>query len=205
MDRGDQTTPGRRVSAEEAHAWLSEQYAAGWQPAPALPSEVLIPQLGRFSMAVVLGLREEDDVPPLSGTGHRFSNADADRAARGALRWLMVRGGRTLVVEDDVGVRDHPGLTDVAFVGDRLLRWRPLTISCREATELLRTGALGYPRNAYVCDTTGDALGLEVGKTLGPVEVRDLASHVQAVLSAVWDDECYVLCWSPTGSAATTP
>ena len=93
----------------------------------------------------------------------------------------------------------------MAFVGDRLLRWCALTASCEEAVTLLNDGAAGYPRNAFVCDADSDVLGLQVGRTLDVDAVVHLASYAQAVISGVWDDECYVLCWSPTGSAATTP
>ena len=53
--------------------------------------------------------------------------------------------------------------------------------------------------------TDSETLRLEVGRTLDVDAVMHLASYAQAVISGVWDDECYVLCWSPTGSAATTP
>ena len=167
VDEPPQGLPGHRVDAGEAHAWLAHRYAGGARPMPALPSEVLIDQLERFTR----GDR------PRAGAAGRDRPAEPDRAAhrRGACRPDGRRGlplaprprrfGPSSSRTTSAAAHNR-ALTDVAFVGHRLLRWCPLTASSEEAAGLLKTGASGYPRNAFVCDADSDALELEVGRTL---------------------------------------
>ena len=82
---------------------------------------------------------------------------------------------------------------DVAFVGERVLRWVDLSLHPDGAARLLRTGATGYPLNAVVCMNSPDALGLAAGKVLTEIEISSLAAAACAVITSVYDAETYLV------------
>ena len=62
--------------------------------------------------------------------------------------------------------------------------------------ETLRSGASGYPLNAFVCEGTPSSFGLEAGAELDSDALDKLREAVKLVIVAAHDAETH-LCWTP--------
>jgi hypothetical protein len=135
---------------------------------------------------------------PATGEGWKFgrgiSTADADAAVQHLLASMARNGPQTLVVEDDLARRGDSSLTaDVAFVGDRVLRWIALSEGGDAASRLLRTGSSGYPLNAFLCDRAPSELGLTAGRLLSEPDTLSVAESVFAVITTIYDAETFLI------------
>ncbi|WEK61155.1 MAG: hypothetical protein P0Y60_17920 [Candidatus Microbacterium colombiense] len=117
----------------------------------------------------------------------------ADRFLGRVLRELSTRADGILVVDDDLARRGDPGLDRASFIDDRVIRWGDLHSEPRDLTGLIRTGASGYPLNAFVCGS-GDRQAFR--PPVGPLsesEVALLARQVQVVIHSIYDAESFLL------------
>ncbi|UQX88702.1 hypothetical protein M6D93_01560 [Jatrophihabitans telluris] len=155
-------------------------------------SMLITTRLPDLSMGIVIG-------PPSTGLqalddfGRGIRSGDADAVVQGAVESMARAGAGTLVVEDDLARRGDAGLAvDVAFVGDRVVRWTPLNEPA-VAVRLLRTGSSGYPLNAFVCLPAPTDLPLGAGYVLNESDIAVLAEKVCAVITSVYDAESFVI------------
>lgn len=130
----------------------------------------------------------------LDDLGRGMRSVDADAIVQQAVESMARAGAGTLVVEDDLARRGDSGLpVDVAFVGDRVLRWAALNDEPAVAARLLRTGSSGYPLNAFVCRPDPADLPLVAGTALNELDIAVLAEATCAVITAVYDAESFVI------------
>ena len=90
-------------------------------------------------------------------------------------------------MESDVARRGDPGLDDVAFVGDRVLRWVEWNCDPVAMVGLLRRGASGYPTNASGCRSRAASLGLTAGPQLRPAEPGRIVQSTCALVVSVYE------------------
>jgi len=133
-----------------------------------------------------------DERETFDDSGRGLTTSAADRAARDFLSTVKQMGNMTLVVEDDTGRRGDPKVGRVAFVDDRLLRWEGTGDGGLRAADLLRTGAFGYPLNAFLCRAPASDLGLSADHELTAAEQEVLVDAVCAIIVSVWDAETYL-------------
>ncbi len=74
-----------------------------------------------------------------------------------------------------------------------MLRWEELQTDPSRLTQLIRSGASGYPLNAFVCDERGRTVLQRAGGSLSTVDALSLAQSVQVVINSVYDAESYLL------------
>ncbi len=181
------TTGGSRTGAEVSEvdpAPIDFDRAADWvRDSLAQGSELSIRvarRLSDLSQAIVIG-PTLDESQALDGQGQGISQVDADVALDRVVDALALTGAKTLVVEDDLARRGDPGLQgQVAFVGGRVLRWTDL--SRAKASRLLRTGASGYPLNAFVCRPDAVSLSLTPEREFSEADTAAFAHSVCAVI-----------------------
>lgn len=152
-------------------------------------------RLAEFTVALVVAPPTVAlDPAILDDHGRGFRTSDVDRLAARMLDSLHEAGAKTLVVEDDLARRGDPRLpSDIALVGERVLRWIDLSLGSEVAARLLRTGASGYPLNAVVCMLPAEELALTPGRVLTDDETLRLASTARAVITSVYDAETYLI------------
>jgi hypothetical protein len=185
----DSSGLGVRVSGEHALEWMRGSLAQGSDIAA-----MVLPRLARFDSGHLLVPAESGGGPwsPLSDTGGKCHPADSDRVAEPFIATCSRAGARTLVVEDDVARKGDPGLSDedVVYVSDRVLRWADLgRQSARSAVALLRSGASGYPLNAYLVTVAPNELGLMRQRVLTHVDQRMIAVATIGLVATVYDAE----------------
>lgn len=118
---------------------------------------------------------------------------DGARVLEGVLHRLSAVFDGILAVDDDLARRGDPGLDDVSFVDDRVVRWIDLHSAPDDLTRLIRIGASGYPLNALVCgDTDGEAFRPAAGP-LSDTDAVLLASQVRVVVHSIYDAESFLL------------
>jgi hypothetical protein len=133
----------------------------------------------------------------LDDHGRGIRSIDADQIAERVFESFTEVGVRTLVVEDDLARWGDRGLgANVAFVGDRVIRWIDLEVGAVAAARLLRSGSSGYPLNAFASWLAPVELGLEAGKTLDESQQAALVDSTCAVITSVYDAESYLLLMS---------
>jgi len=186
------------VDFDRAADWVRDSLAQG--------SEFSIRVARRLSdlpQAIVIG-PPLGDSQVLDGHGRGISQVDADVVLDRVVDALALTGVKTLVVEDDLARRGDPSLHgQVAFVGGRVLRWADL--SRAKASRLVRTGASGYPLNAFVCRADAISLSLTPERELSEADAVALAHSVCAVVTSVYDAESFVILgaadlWTIVGS-----
>jgi hypothetical protein len=139
----------------------------------------------------------EVSITSLDDHGRGIRSSEADQIAKRVLECFAQVGVRTLVVEDDLARRGDRAIgADVAFVGDRVIRWADLEVGSVAAVRLLGTGASGYPLNAYTCWLAPIELGLEYGETLDVSQQAFLVDSICAVITSVYDAEAYLMLMS---------
>lgn len=131
--------------------------------------------------------------PRLDERGRGIKTSAADSLGARLLACLMSAGLHVLLVEDDLARRGDPDLgCDVAFVGERVVRWCETADGSARAVALLRSGSSGYPLNAFLCRASVKQLGLESGIEID-AEVQELiVESVEAVIVSVYDAEAFV-------------
>lgn len=135
--------------------------------------------------------------------GKQIRQSTGDELARRLLVVLYGQGAQTIVVESDTQRRGDPHVTgQVAFIGDRVLRWAPITEVSRVAVALLASGSSGYPLVACVSQLDGDELGLAPGSDVSPASVDRLAQSTVALFASAYDAETYVV-WLVTRADVT--
>lgn len=195
-------TVGSPVSAELGADWVRGSLAQGSGMA-----ELMTRRLGKLGSAVLLSPSAPGAAPitSLDDLGRGIRPSDADQIARRLLQSFGAAGVKTLVVEDDLARRGDPGVgLDVAFVGDRVVRWADLGAGAEAAAVLLRAGASGYPLNAFACWPPPAELGLKVGAPLTESQQAALVESTCAVITSVYDAETYLVLMSHDLEAAVT-
>jgi hypothetical protein len=130
--------------------------------------------------------------------GRRLDSGEIDELARRLLALLQAEGAQTIVVEHDLQRRgDRHASGQVAFIGDRVLRWAPLTDDSQAAITLLRRGSSGHPLCALVSELDEDGLGLGAGVDLSPLGVDRLARSAVALFVSAYDAESYLVWLMP--------
>ncbi|WDM41844.1 hypothetical protein KV395_00545 [Microbacterium luteolum] len=119
--------------------------------------------------------------------------SDADRVLGKILQALSAISDGILVVDDDLARRGDPGLDDVSFVDDRVIRWLDLRSAPDELTRLIRIGASGYPLNAFICDNSSGEAFRPSARSLSESEVDLLAGEVRLVIHSIFDAESFLL------------
>lgn len=147
--------------------------------------------LADFSIAEIVA-RPEIPVRHLA-QGQGMPAGRVDLIANHRLMQLSETGLRTLIVEDELARRGDPiREEDVAFVGDRVLRWLVLSSLAHEPARLLRSGSAGYPLNAFILSGSPETLGLNPRRGLDDVSVQEMASHVVSLVFAICDGESFL-------------
>ncbi|WP_223622727.1 hypothetical protein [Microbacterium sp. EST19A] len=134
--------------------------------------------------------RESIDVADFS---HSAQIGEADLLLGRFLQSLAAAFDGILVVDDDLARRGDPRLEGVSYVDDRVIRWVDLQSAPGDLTRLVRTGASGYPLNAFVCANTG---GHAFHPPAGPLSEPDvvlLAGEVRMVIHSIFDTESFLL------------
>lgn len=198
LQRGSQVNAERfgvRIAADEAMDWARGSLAQGSALAMSM-----IQRLGSLkSTWLVVPPDAEYQAPRrLDDRGHDIKTSDADLLGARLLACLTQAGLRVLLVEDDLARRGDPNLgRDVAFVGERVIRWSEMAGSSARTAALLRNGSSGYPLNAFLCRASAKQLGLEPGIEI-EAEVQELiVESTQAVIVSVYDAEAFVALVSP--------
>jgi hypothetical protein len=180
------------VSVELGVDWVRDSLAQGSGMA-----ELMTRQLGRFSSAVLLS-PSATGAPPVTSLDHHgrgIRSSDADQIAERLLESFAAAGVLTLVVEDDMQRRGDPAVgLEVAFVGDRVVRWADLRVGAASAGHLLRASA--YPLNAFACWASSAELGLKAGVSLSESQQAALVGSTCAVMTAVYDAETHLVLMS---------
>lgn len=127
--------------------------------------------------------------------GRGISSAVANLAAEQALRAAAVAGARLLLVEDDLARPSDEVLRgDFATLDETVVRWAYLDVSIGEGVTLLRSGASGYPLNAFVLRVeSSNGVGLEPGSSVPRHLVETLAANVHGVIVSAFDAEAFLL------------
>lgn len=142
---------------------------------------------GPGTTAAVLGSREA------LGEGVEGSLHEAVVSLAALLAPAAARGGRVLVVEDELSPPGDPVLDDLAdavvLCGSEVFHWRAVTraLDAVALTELLGSATSGYPTNAFV--TAADPSAWGPFHQLGEAELDMLAAGVEAVVVAAYDAE----------------
>ena len=192
MAQAGEGVGGSRVEGT-ARAWIAESLGQGL----GLSARVLAavdPAAGEVwalagpgSTPARLGAREALE----EGVEGSFAAAVAALAAH--LGGAAARGGRVLVIEDELSPPGDPALRDhadrVVLNGSEVFHWRAVTpaLDAAALTELLGSATSGYPTNGFV--VAADPHGWGPLEPLAGAEVAALAATVEAVLVAAYDAE----------------
>jgi hypothetical protein len=152
-------------------------------------------QLALLAAAMLVAPVGTDPEPPqLDDHGRGYPVDDVDRLAGQLLEALVATGARTLIVEDDLAQYGDPRLEgNVAFVGNRVVRWAELDRGTDDALFLLRSGSSGHPLNAFVSTRSVAELSLEPGSQLRSEPVASIVRSIVTVIVSVYDAEAYVM------------
>lgn len=182
-----------RISTAPGADWIRNSLAQG-----AGLATLMVQRLGKLQAAWLLApARSSEPGTVLDDHGRGIRTTDADLIAERLFAAFVEAGATTLVVEDDLARRGDPALgSDVVFIDDHVVRWADLRAGAAAAVRLLRTGASGYPLNAFVCYPAAVELGLETGKTLDASRQAALVDSACAVIVSVYDAETYIVLMS---------
>ena len=179
-----------RVAAADAQEWIRGSLSRG-----STLAMLLTRRLAEPSSAWLLAPKDQVDLASLmlDDRGRGMRTSDADRVASRFLEVLRIAGAATVVVEDDLARRGDPHLVETScFVDDRVLHWAQLASGTDDGVRALRSGASGYPLNAYVCPRTASDLGLEAQHRLRSAELEAIVDATSAIISSVYDAEAYL-------------
>jgi hypothetical protein len=181
---------GVPIAADEAMDWARGSLAQGSTLAMSMTQRL---ESFRWAWLVAPPDAEHQAPPRLDELGHGIKTSAADLLGARLLPYLTRAGLRVLLVEDDLARRGDPNLgCDVAFVGERVVRWSEAAGGPARAVALLRSGSSGYPLNAFLCRASAKQLGLEPGIQID-AEVQELiVESAEAVIVSVYDAEAFV-------------
>jgi len=190
--------PGVRVEGT-ARAWIGESLGEGLGLAARVlaTTDLAVGEVwalaGPGSTPARLGSREALE----EGVEGSFAAAVAALAVH--LGDAAARGGRLLVIEDELSPPGDPVLRDhadhIVLNGSEVFHWRAVTpeLDAAALTELLGSATSGYPTNGFVVAADPAAWGSSELLAEGAVAV--LAAAVEAVVVAAYDAEG-LLFWS---------
>ena len=180
---------GVEANVDEARYWAQESLEGG-----SAVAECLRKQLDRFTDAQILGPVEGPAFTARNArVGRQIDSDKSDLLAGEFMRDMRNYGGVILLVEDDLWTKHDGDLSgEAAFVGDTLIRWTRLDASYARAAKLLRSGASGYPTNAYVSSRDETSLQLKTGWSLSAEQVSALCSSTLALVVAAFDAEAWL-------------
>lgn len=177
------------IDLRSAHDWVDESLSNGAQ----LAARVRM-HLARLTASYLLLPSGTLDEPiQLDDQGRCLPMELSDSVAGPFLNSLRRRGDAVLIVEDDLALRRDPrGAGNRCCIGDRVIGWAAIDSDCTAAAALLRTGASGYPLNAFVVQSSAAKLGLAEGHDLKAEDVEVIARLTIAVIVSVFDAESFV-------------
>lgn len=162
-------------------------------------------QIGRLGVCRILIPSSSMAPAVIDARGRSFSRRATEELATNLFSACGAASALTLVVEDDLARRgDVLHGANYAFLGNRVIRWARVNDSARAATHLLRTGASGYPLNAFLCDADGSQLGLSEGASVAFSSCPSMADHVSAVIVSAFDGEAFLVLMTPEFDARLT-
>lgn len=192
MENAAEQQRGARVEGA-AHAWIAESLGEGL----GLSARVLA--AADLGAGEVWALAGPGSTPARLGSrgalvdGVEGSFAAAVAALAAHLGAAAARGGRLLVIEDELSPPGDPVLHDhadhVVLNGSEVFHWRAVTSALDAAalTELLGSATSGYPTNGFVL--AADPAGWGPFQPLAESDVDALAAAVEAVVVAAYDAE----------------
>lgn len=186
------------VESTQAADWVRGSLASGSD----LALQIL-PRLHLFGHAHLLVPPDADyatSATGLSDHGRGRPPSESDAAAVDFLRTWSTATRGTLVVEDDLARRGDPNLEDddIVYINDRVLRWVDLrAMTPARAVALLRSGASGFPLNAYLCVGSSEVLGLSAKRNLSVADRTVLARAVAGLITTVYDAEAFLALHQP--------
>ena len=180
---------GLRLDPQQAATWVRASLGEG-----SILARLMLERLTALPRAWLLAPETVDALgTTLDNASRGIRQAHADVVVADAIQQLAGRGLKTLIVESDLARRGDPDLGTVAFAGDHVLRWAEWNGDPSPMTRLLRTGASGYPTNAFGCTRSAADLGVGVGHELGPTNLARIVQVTCALLVSVYDGEAYIL------------
>jgi hypothetical protein len=185
---------GVQIDADLAADWVRGSLAQGSDLA-----RLVTQRLPQLTIALVLSLPSilQGRRLVLDDVGRGLSSSASDAVAKEFFMKLAKKMPLTLIVEDDLARRGDPRVGRAAFVDDRLIRWEEINEDGFRAAKLLRSGASGYPLNAFICRGSSRELNLEEDRQLLVIEEEQIVDSTDAVVASVWDAEAYVAVCSP--------
>ena len=123
------------------------------------------------------------------------STAEADAADAAVARFISrVPGASLLLVEDDLALRTDPNLSgNAVFFGDRVVWWIDLAETASSVLDPLRSGASGYPLNAFLLGGDCGSLALSPGRSMADDAVAAIKKDVCGIIVAAYDAEAYLV------------
>jgi hypothetical protein len=185
---------GTLIDAEEAEPYLLESLKWASPIAQEIASKLWSPAV---ALLLIESGNEVLSIEQLNQARGMPSEISTEMAAR-FFEWLATKGFKTLIVEDDLSRKQirakHLG---AAHFGDRLFRWITLDVDGEEAAQLLRSGASGYPLNAFVCDRTPLELGIGDGVEIDANSATLIVESTKAIVVSALDAEAFLVWLKP--------
>jgi hypothetical protein len=186
---------GVPIDTRSGAQWVQSSLTGG-----SVLSTLVSRRLGDFAVARLLApeVVSTGIASVLDDESRGILTSDVNLLTGRVLERFALAGVRTIVVEDDLARRGDAVLDhDLAYVEDRVVRWVNLLGDPVDGVRLLRSGASGYPLNAYACWLSPGELGLESGRNLEERERESIVASTCAVLVSVFDGEAFVTLMSP--------
>lgn len=176
----------RRIDLRTALPWVLDSLTQG-----SLLSAGMRPHAEQMRYATLLG--SPDVVPPkLDDASRGLSSRESSTDLVTFLEAARLRGGRTVLVENDMARRGDPHLPpDAGFIGDRVLEWAEITPDARSAARLLRDASTSFPLNAFIaCRPLHDIDTLRARQLDSLIPL--LCADVVGIIVAAFDGESFV-------------
>lgn len=188
------------VPAEDARKWALYSLEQGAEISQFMRSRIQAP-----ISAVLLAPRELDLASLKSDGGsllddrsRGISRADSEIELE---RVLQERQARLVVVEDDLGGREDPGLRGprpagfeggLSFIGDRVIHWSERGADAAAMVRLMRWGSSAYPLNAFLCDENARR-HLGPDQEIAPLGCAEIVESVRMVIHSIYDAESFLI------------
>lgn len=186
------------IEPEAGRRWLEQWLGAGHFVSEAVLSSASFDH-GQFRTCI--SDEAAAKLLPDFETGWVTSGNEVDVWLAEVLDGLTDRGGKCVVVEDDLSNPTDSGLandpTPTAFIHKRVFSWDDLKLGngAELAKEVMRVGS-GYPRNAFVTTRSAAELGFTRLKQASEKFPQQVAESLLAVIVSIFDDESYLI-WTP--------
>ncbi|NYE96460.1 hypothetical protein FHU41_002710 [Psychromicrobium silvestre] len=149
--------------------------------------------LDRFTAAIILAPPQGKSVIEVDNTSRLIEMNHSDTVAENVMKRLALCGMETLIVEDDIPVRNDSSLGEIAYLDETVIRWRSFSDSPKDLVTLMREGATGYPMVAYVSNVSSEELKIESGVTITVDQQSKISATIQAVIVTIYDAEAFLM------------